>query len=282
MFLFTGTFSRAQVGLLVTWIQHQVPNIDARIDHLLARMRRVGFVKMEFDGEGYPTSYQPMFRGSLIEKLLGAYEAAGGDLARDFRVRMYGQSVSHARASIQQGGSTQYTDGSLIRSTNMDDVIAGDLVSSLKKPFIEVMKRKRQVLEYRIKVAQDLYDQLNTEVALLKLAQYQPQGLMVDQGEAADTTPTEKSLQEAKGEKPEGEAFEQMFLSPEQSIEVLVQQIQTVLNAVAQDEFRSAQTTVPHDIFGLKVKPLMGFAEEVTDLGALGPEIPATTTGSAQ
>ena len=278
-FKFSGTFSRAQVNLLVTWVQAQVPNIDARINQLLARMRRVGFLKMEFDPDGYPLSYQPMFGGSLMEKLVGAYEAQGGDLARDFRLRMHDQQVGHARASIQQGGSTKYTDGSNIVSANMDDVVSGDTVNQLKKPFIEVLKRKRLQLEYRIKSTQDLYDRLNTEVALLKLAKYSPAGLTTDEGEDADTTDDEKAIQEAKGEANEGTAFDSMFLLPEQSIEKLVQQIQTIMSNNI--DFRSAQDTTPNDIFGLKVKPLLGFDESVTDLGSTGTQLPPGTAGQS-
>lgn len=276
-FLFTGTFSEAQIRLLVTWVQQQVPNIDARISHLLAKMRRIGFVKMEFDGEGFPTSYQPMYSGSLMEKLIGAYEAQGGDLARDFRLRMHSQKVSHAKASLRQGGSTQYTDGSLIRSSDMDDTVPGDVVSELKKPFIEALKRKRQLIEHRIKVTQDLYDRLNTEVALLKLAKYQPAGLTLDPGEDANTSADDKAINEAKGEAKEGEAFEETPLFPESSIAVLVSKVDSIIRN--SEEFRSVQTTVTHDIFGLKVKPLFGFDSQVDDLGST-PQQPSETTGS--
>jgi hypothetical protein len=158
----------------------------------------------------------------------------------------------------------------------MDDVYPGDVVSTLKKPFIEVLKRKRQLIEHRIKVAQDLYDRLNTEVALLKLAQYEPAGLTVDPGEGTSTTDSEKAISEAKGEEPEGEAFEEQVLYPEQSIAVLVAKIESIVRN--SDEFRSVQTTVAHDIFGLKVQPLFGFNQQVDDLGS-SPTQPANTTG---
>ncbi len=295
-FLFNGTFSRAQVDLLVTWVQQQIPNIDARINHLLARMRRVGFLKMEFDAEGYPVSYQPMFSGSLMEKLIGAYEAQGGDLARDFRLRMHNQKVSHARASIQQGGSTKTTDGANILSANMDDVISGDTIAQLKKPFIEVMKRKRGLIEHRIKTTQDLYDRLNTEVVLLKLAKYQPAGLTVDPGEGVEELPTSGSLSDlkkaieaktaqaaidvAKGEVNEGEAFETLAQVPEGSVAQLVTKIQTIL--ANNTDHRAAQDTTPHDIFGLKVKPLLGFDESVRDLGSTGTQLPPATAGKTR
>ena len=262
MFNFLGTFSKAQFEMFQNWILAQVGDVDARVSHLKERCRRTGYLKMTFDTSGYPSSYTAMPSYSLMHKLITAYEATGGDLARDFRLRMWDQQVKLESA---EGGSTQTSDGQVLQNRHMDDVQAAATVEQIRKSFIEPMKRKREFLEYRIKMTQDLYDQLNLEIVLLRVVKADPSGLDQVNGIDGEVDPVSKAIGEAKSNADLGQAFTDLVLHPQGSIQEAIKSVQMMM--AEPDTYRSVQETTPYDIFGLKVQPLQAFGVKIDKLG---------------
>jgi hypothetical protein len=264
MFQFLGTFTKAQFDLFNNWVMSQVVDIDARIANLTEQTKRVGCVRMQFDGEGYPTRYRVTPNNSLMAKLVQAYEVRGGNLCRDFTIRMWDQPVSMAEGD-PRGGSTQTTGGQVFRSAQMNDTWTAVIITAIRKPFIESLKGKRETLEYRIKRVQDLYQELNLEVALLRVTQMEPAGLEAESGINTGLTPSQQEIGLTSGEADLGAAFERLIKSPKLSLPVLIRKIQLAMTDPA--SFRSIQDTTAYDIFGLKIQPLRGFGTEVSNLG---------------
>lgn len=176
-FDFKGTFNKSQFNRLTTFVQSQLPILQARITHLTAEQARIGYLSMTFDPtSGQPLNYTPDSSTSYIGQLLLAYEAMGGDPLHDLQVRSMSDPVYLVKAD-EATPANMMSNGEPVGMKGLADAVSGGLIDQLRSFVDDTLHRRRDYLERKIRRMIDYSDQLSTEIALLNT---------VVQGVAAD------------------------------------------------------------------------------------------------
>jgi len=167
-FDFNGTFTVSQFERLKTYVRNQMTLIDARISHLEAERGRVGSLEFAYDSGGLPTAYEGDPPQTYIGKLFGVYEALGGDVEFDLQVRGTNQPVFQLEGDETRPPQLM-SNGEVIPVHGLGDAESALLVQNIRRWVSGDLQRRREVIERKIQRAIDYAEQLNTEVAELKL-----------------------------------------------------------------------------------------------------------------
>lgn len=146
---------------------------------LMAQLTRNGVFSTEYDPQTHLPKAFSASAGSYAAKLLQAYRILGGTPEKDFMLRTSDKPVFLTRGKNIDTGVTAvdptagYSDvlsnGRRVRGSQRFDRDVGVQVERLKAWQSEAIKRKREHLEFKIKRALDYSDQLQREIAVLKV-----------------------------------------------------------------------------------------------------------------
>jgi len=177
----SGPFTTGQWNELESFIFVQQVDLQARRDWLSAALARNGIFNTEYDENNFPTTYDAQSGSggftcipdsSYGGKLLTAYRALGGVPETDMLLRttdmpifLTGGSQTQTGEGAQKTGySDMYSNGRRERGGMRFDRDLGLLVEAVKAPFLEIIKQKRERLEFKIKRALDYSDQIQREI----------------------------------------------------------------------------------------------------------------------
>ena len=167
-FEFLGTFTASQFTRFSLWVQAQVGQIPARIQHLQAEVTRIGGIAFAYDSGGIPTFVQPSDQTTYIGRLFMAYEALGGDAAYDLQVRLMTQPVFRTTGTPNHMPQ-QMSNGEVVGAGGgLSDAPSAELVRQARDWTYDAQFYRRDLLERKIRRAMDYVDQLNAEVTLLQ------------------------------------------------------------------------------------------------------------------
>lgn len=177
-FNFYGVFTTGQFDKFYYFAKIQEQDLLKRISHLEKRKSQIGTVRTDYDPvTNYPVLYEPEIPYSYIDKLFLAYKALGGKPEEDFLIRnrdqpVYlktGEDLTNDIYDLTGGDSREFSNGRLNRMGNIRaDRPMGIQIDRMKNWQLEVIKYKRESLEYKIKRALDLSDEIQKEIDLLK------------------------------------------------------------------------------------------------------------------
>lgn len=173
-FNFYGTMSTAQYDKFFYFSKLQEQDLVKRMKWLNAAVLQVGIFTTTFDDNQLPVSYSVMPSYSYAAKLLNAYKILGGEPEKEMLLRTRDMPVYLVRAapmdndsSTSGGYASEYSNGRLDRGNQRFDRDVGLRVERMKRWQLDVIKRKRERLEFKIKKALDYSDQLLQEAAML-------------------------------------------------------------------------------------------------------------------
>ena len=175
-FNFYGTFTTGQMNKYMYFSKLQEQDLKKRVAWLSSQLLRVGVFTTEYDEEtNFPKSFTVDPGNSYGAKLLLAYKILGGVPEEDMLLRTRDKPVFLTRGTdpnsdptdFNSGGSNEFTNSRYNRGTLRFDRDLGIQVEKTRIWQKEVIKRKRENLEYKIKKALDLSDQLQLEIDML-------------------------------------------------------------------------------------------------------------------
>jgi hypothetical protein len=166
-----GTFTASQFTRFSTWVQAQVGQIPARIQHLQAELARIGALAFAFDSGGIPTFVQPADTTTYIGRLFQVYEALGGDVEFDLQTRSMTQPVF--RTTGTENHMPQLMSNGEVISSNggLSDAPSAELVRQARDWTYDAQFYRRDFLERKIRRAMDYADQLSAEIKSLRQIQ---------------------------------------------------------------------------------------------------------------
>jgi hypothetical protein len=168
-FNFFGTFTTGQFDELVDFSKIQDQDIKDRINWLNRQLGMNGIFETIYDDNNDPLSFSCNPPNSYGAKLIQAYKILGGVPERDMLLRTSDKPVFLTRGVNIDGGPTSgysdvFSNGRRNRGDQRFDRDLGLRVQRLKFWQLEVIKRKREHLEFKIKRCLDYSDQLSNEV----------------------------------------------------------------------------------------------------------------------
>jgi hypothetical protein len=172
-FNFFGTFTTGQFDRFRTFSKLQEQDLKSRISWLRAELNRVGVFTTTYDPDGRPLQFSASPSNSYAAKLMLAYKILGGWPEYEMLLKTRDMPVFKVRGTAldpddhDSGSSTMYSNGRRERSGQRFDRDVGLKASKVKAWQLEVVKRKRESLEFKIKKALDYSDQISQEIAQL-------------------------------------------------------------------------------------------------------------------
>lgn len=170
-FEFLGTFNKSQFDRVVAFARSQTGLIDARIAHLEAEIRRVGALDFAYDADGVPTGYTVSKPAdSYLAKLVGAYEALGGDALYDLNIRSIVQPVFVIKAD-ESSPAQRMSSGEIIGQPGLNDANSAERMRQIRIWLDDTLQYRREYLERKIRRMVDYSDSLRAETTLLTAIQ---------------------------------------------------------------------------------------------------------------
>jgi hypothetical protein len=172
-FNFFGTFTTAQFDELVDFSKIQEQDLLDRLVWLKRQLELNGIFSTEYDDNNDPVSFSCNPPHSYGAKLMHAYRILGGVPERDMLLRTSDKPVYLTRGvnidseSSTSGYSDVFSNGRRYRGNQRFDRDIGLKVQRLKSWQLEIIKRKREHLEFKIKRCLDYSDQLQNEIIFL-------------------------------------------------------------------------------------------------------------------
>lgn len=169
-FNFYGSFTLGQWEAFKAFSRIQRLDLMKRAAWIQMEIGRVGVFAVDYDGPT-PISFDAP-EGTYAKKLLDAYRMLGGNPERDMLLRNADDPVYKLRAppmiatddGVQGGVSDLYSNGRRDRGNQRFDRDLGILVERFKNWQLEVIRGKKERLEYKIKRALDYSHQLQLEL----------------------------------------------------------------------------------------------------------------------
>lgn len=174
-----GTFNRSQFERFAQYAREQRVMVENRIAHLTYEQMRIGFLQFSYDPAGKPIAYSTGSNGAgptYIGKLMGAYEAMGGDPFFDLQVRPMSDPVYYMQGT-ETAAAKVMSNGEPIPGKGLADAPSANLLMQMRSWLGPSLDRRAQ-LERKIRRMLDYSDQLGAEVNELRLIQ----GGLEDQG----------------------------------------------------------------------------------------------------
>lgn len=167
---FLGTFNKSQFERFVAFARSQLSVATARVQHLQAELGRTGTLRFKFSVTNVPETVTATPSDSYLGKLLAAYQVLGGNPFFDLRVRNKDQAifVPQGTAAIPP---TTMSNGEVMGAKGLQDAFSAELIRSLRRPVQDVLDYRFSILERKIRRALDYADQLQDEIANLKVMQ---------------------------------------------------------------------------------------------------------------
>ncbi len=175
-FNFTGTFTSGQKAKLREFSKYQEQDVKRRIDFLQVKLLSNGYFRPTvFKPNGVPEKIEAVPNTSYCARLVNAYKLMGGIPEQEFLIRTMDQPVYLQEGAPINDDSDGLTDGHghihsnqrRVRENQLFDQIVGVQVERLKAWQLQVIKGKREALEYKIYRCLDNADQIREEIALL-------------------------------------------------------------------------------------------------------------------
>ncbi len=163
-----GTFTASQFTRFSIWVQAQVGQIPARIQHLQAEAARIGGLAFAYDSGGVPTFIQPADNLTYIGRLFQVYEALGGDAEFDLQVRQMGQPVFKTTGTENHMPQLMSNGEIISAGGGLSDAPSAELFRQARDWAYDVQFYRRDLLERKIRRAIDYVDQLNAEIMTLQ------------------------------------------------------------------------------------------------------------------
>jgi hypothetical protein len=141
--------------------------VNERIAHLESELNRVGILQFSYsDGvpQGYSVAKPP---DSYISKLVAAYEALGGDLFYDLKIRTQSQPVFVVKGDEAEA-PTRMSSGEIISMPGQADAPTAELMRQARDWMNETLRYRREHIERKIRRATDYSDQLQAEISMLQ------------------------------------------------------------------------------------------------------------------
>jgi hypothetical protein len=160
---FLGTFTASQFTRFSAWIQAQVGQIPARIQHLQAEQGRIGGLAFSYDSGGTPTSIAASDPSTYIGRLFQVYEALGGDAEFDLQVRSMSQPVFKNTGTENRIAQTM-SNGEVVSAPGLTDAPSGESFRQARDWAYDVQFYRRDLLERKIRRAVDYVDSLQNEI----------------------------------------------------------------------------------------------------------------------
>jgi len=145
-----------------------MPLVDARINHLVLELSRLGNLTMIKDVKGNPSGYKAQPSESYLGKLLAAYEVLGGDPFYDLQVRSMSEPVYLLKGD-EVSTPKFFSNGDPVPEGALADAPSAALIGQLKS-FIQDNIDRKEYLERKIRRTIDYGDQLRAELDRLKEA----------------------------------------------------------------------------------------------------------------
>jgi hypothetical protein len=173
MFNFTGTFTVSQFEALKVFAETQKVDLLARRQWLVTQLNKLGTYGTTYDKTtGEPIKFVATPR-SYAEKLLEAYRILGGIPEKDMMLRdrsdpvflQEGSPIKETETDTIGGFSDTYSNNRRYRGGMRFDRDIGMIVTKFKKWQFDIIKRKREHLEYKMKRVLDASDQIANEIA---------------------------------------------------------------------------------------------------------------------
>lgn len=167
-FDFQGTFTASQFARFRDYVREQIQLVSDRIAHLQAERARVGDLSFAYDSGGLPTAFTNDPPTTYVGKLFAAYEALGGDVEFDLQIRQTKQPVFRL-AGDETKPAQLMSNGEVISSPVLGDAESSIIMQKMRSWVSQDLHRRRDALERKIRRAIDYAEQLDTEIAQLKL-----------------------------------------------------------------------------------------------------------------
>lgn len=170
MYDFLGTFNRSQFERFIAFARSQLPLVEARILHLGAEIERTGRLVFSFDSNNVPASVTASPSDSYLGKLLAAYEVLGGNPFYDLRTRNKTQAL-FVVSGVENSPAVSMSNGEPMPTKGLRDAYSAELIRRLKDPLHDTLTRRFEKLERKIRRSLDYVDQLEDEIADLRVLQ---------------------------------------------------------------------------------------------------------------
>jgi hypothetical protein len=170
MYDFLGTFNRSQFERFIAFARSQLPLVEDRIAHLNIEAERTGKLVFSFDNNNVPSAVTASPADSYLGKLLAAYEVLGGNPFYDLRTRNRSQALFVLPGS-ENLPATLMSNGEPLPTKGLRDAYSAELVRKLRGPFQDTLLQRFERLERKIRRSLDYADQLEDEIADLKVLQ---------------------------------------------------------------------------------------------------------------
>jgi hypothetical protein len=175
-FNFFGTANEAQFDDLENFSEIQRKDLLNRRQWLRTQIDRIGTYATLYDkATGEPLKFVPT-PNSYADKLLQAYKILGGIPEQDFLLRSSTDPVFLTKGppiddstTVAGGTSDMFSNKRRNRGGMRFDNQIGNLVVKMKNWQLEIIKRKREHLEYKIKRTLDVSDQMIKEIVQIDI-----------------------------------------------------------------------------------------------------------------
>lgn len=164
---FLGTFNASQLNRLLAFVRGQLPEVEAKIQHIRAELGRTGSLSFSFGADNVPHAVTANPADSYLGKLLAAYEVLGGNPFFDLRSRNKSQAVFVVQGT-PANPSTSMSHGEVMGARGLQDAFSAELVRKLRRPVQDTLDYRFTLLERKIRRALDYTDQLRDELAELE------------------------------------------------------------------------------------------------------------------
>jgi len=175
-FNFYGTYTTGQYEEFFKFSKIQESELLNRIMNLRGRINRTGIFTTKYDeATGYPVEFSCEPVTSYGAKLLRAYKILGGFPEKDMLLRIKSDPV-YLKSNVgglnpsdvnPPGLGIEYSDKRLVRGSIIFDRDLGFHVDRQKQWQLQSIKRKREMLEFKIKKALYTSQRLIDEYELL-------------------------------------------------------------------------------------------------------------------
>ena len=166
-FDWNGTFNKSQFDRFRLFARTQLKLISARIQHLEAEKFRIGEPIFRYGSDGAAIGYTADPDTSYVAKLLVAYEVQGGNPYLDLTIRLKKDPIYRLRGD-QTNMSSLMSNGEAVGQAGLADSVSALAMQQAKEWLTATLDYRMGYLERKIRRALDYWDQLDSEVTLLK------------------------------------------------------------------------------------------------------------------
>lgn len=167
---FLGTFNKSQFTRFIAFARSQLALVEARIAHLNIDAERIGRLVFSYDSNNMPIAVAASPAESYLGKLLAAYEVLGGNPFYDLRTRSRSQAL-FVVAGSESSAASLMSNGEPLPVRGLRDAYSAELIRKVRTPLNDTLNFRFERLERKIRRSIDYVDQLEDEIADLRVLQ---------------------------------------------------------------------------------------------------------------